>query len=323
MMDMQTLSHSSTPSNSVSENLNADTSENGSPDPELVKQLKQWIKDLHEPTKREAALHNLSKLSSKREEFPDLAVWLWNSYGTMTILLTEILLVAPYIHPPRLTNQMSTSVCNTLALLQCIASHKDTRLQMLHSNLHMFLYSFLHTTKTERPYEYVRLTSLGVIGALVRSEDKDVIALLLQTEIVPLCLRIMESGSDLSKTVASFILQKILTLDTGLNYICQTYERFNHVAKILKKSVENIASQRNSQTSRLFKQVVRCYSRLSYNAKAVHGLLEVLPDQLKDDTFKTEIDGDPQLKEAWTCLKDNLEKAGKITRPFVREPANM
>lgn len=59
MMDMQTLSHSSTPSNSVSENLNADTSENGSPDPELVKQLKQWIKDLHEPTKREAALHNL------------------------------------------------------------------------------------------------------------------------------------------------------------------------------------------------------------------------------------------------------------------------
>lgn len=44
---------------------------------------------------------------------------------------------------------------------------------------------------------------------------------LLTTEIIPLCLRIMESGSELSKTVATFILQKILLDETGLNYICQ------------------------------------------------------------------------------------------------------
>ena len=46
-------------------------------------------------------------------------------------------------------------------------------------------------------------------------------------------LRIMESGSELSKTVATFILQKILLDETGLAYICQTYERFTHVAMIL------------------------------------------------------------------------------------------
>lgn len=43
----------------------------------------------------------------------------------------------------------------------------------------------------------------------------------------------MESGSELSKTVATFILQKILLDDKGLSYICQTYERFSHVAIIL------------------------------------------------------------------------------------------
>lgn len=43
----------------------------------------------------------------------------------------------------------------------------------------------------------------------------------------------MESGTDLSKTVATFILQKILLDDSGLNYICQTYDRFSHVAMIL------------------------------------------------------------------------------------------
>lgn len=43
----------------------------------------------------------------------------------------------------------------------------------------------------------------------------------------------MESGSELSKTVATFILQKILLDEKGLSYICQTFERFSHVAIIL------------------------------------------------------------------------------------------
>ena len=70
-------------------------------------------------------------------------------------------------------------------------------------------------------------------GALVKTDEQEVINFLLTTEIIPLCLRIMESGSELSKTVATFILQKILLDETGLYYICQTYDRFSHVAMIL------------------------------------------------------------------------------------------
>ena len=33
--------------------------------------------------------------------------------------------------------------------------------------------------------------------------------------------------------MATFILQKILIDETGLAYICQTYERFSHVAMVL------------------------------------------------------------------------------------------
>jgi CCR4-NOT transcription complex subunit 9 len=36
----------------------------------------------------------------------------------------------------------------------------------------------------------------------------------------------METGSELSKTVATFIVQKILLDDAGLAYICATAERF-------------------------------------------------------------------------------------------------
>ena len=75
----------------------------------------------------------------------------------------------------------------------------------------------------------------------------------------------MESGSELSKTVATFILQKILLDETGLYYICQTYDRFSHVAMILGKMVIALAKE---PSARLLKHVVRCYLRLSDNQRA-------------------------------------------------------
>jgi hypothetical protein len=73
---------------------------------------------------REAALLELSK---KREDFPDLAPMLWHSFGTITALLQEIIAIYPALTPPTLTAQASNRVCNALALLQCVASHSETR----------------------------------------------------------------------------------------------------------------------------------------------------------------------------------------------------
>jgi CCR4-NOT transcription complex subunit 9 len=133
------------------------------------------------------------------------------------------------------------------------------------AHIPLFLYPFLNTTSKTRPFEYLRLTSLGVIGALVKqNENSDVINFLLSTEIIPLCLRIMETGSELSKTVAIFIVQKILLDDLGLQYICQTYERFYAVGTVLSNMVTTLAE---TQATRLLKHVVRCYLRMSDNPR--------------------------------------------------------
>jgi CCR4-NOT transcription complex subunit 9 len=131
-----------------------------------------------------------------------------------------------------------------------------------------------------------------------------VITFLLSTEIIPLCLKIMEQGSELSKTVATFILQKILTDDTGLAYICQTYERFSHVAKVLGLMVLNLAKE---PSSRLLKHVVRCYLRLSDNPRAKEALKACLPDQLKDNTFMDCLKDDVSTKKWLAQLIKNLE----------------
>uniref|UniRef100_F6UGN5 CCR4-NOT transcription complex subunit 9 n=1 Tax=Ciona intestinalis TaxID=7719 RepID=F6UGN5_CIOIN len=267
----------------------------------------QWINDLSSLDTRETALLELSK---KRETVQDLAPMLWHSFGTIAALLQEIVNIYSSINPPTLTAHQSNRVCNALALLQCVASHPETRTAFLAAHIPLFLYPFLHTTSKTRPFEYLRLTSLGVIGALVKTDEQEVITFLLTTEIIPLCLRIMESGSELSKTVATFILQKILLDDTGLAYICQTYERFSHVAMILGKMVLALSKD---PSARLLKHVVRCYLRLSDNPRAKEALRQCLPDQLKDSTFLPVLKDDNTTKRWLTQLK-NLQEPG-LTDP--------
>ncbi|KAI0726749.1 Rcd1-domain-containing protein [Fomitopsis betulina] len=259
--------------------------------------------ELLDANTRETALLELSK---KREQYDDLALVLWHSFGIMPALLQEIVSVYPLLYPPNLTAHVSNRVCNALALLQCVASHSETRQLFLNAHIPLFLYPFLNTTSKTRPFEYLRLTSLGVIGALVKQNDNNtVIHFLLSTEIIPLCLRIMETGSELSKTVAIFIVQKILLDETGLTYICHTYERFYAVGTVLSNMVNQLVE---TQAVRLLKHVVRCYLRLSDNLRAREALRACLPEPLRDNTFAGLLKGDMVTKRCLTTLLNNLNE---------------
>ena len=242
-------------------------------------------------TQREVVLLELSK---KRESFPDLAPILWHSPGTVAALLQEIVSIYPLLTPPTLTAHVSNRVCNALALLQCVASHQDTRAPFLAAHIPLYLYPFLNTNSKSRPFEYLRLTSLGVIGALVKVDDSHVISFLLQTEIIPLCLRIMETGSELSKTVATFIVQKILLDDAGLNYVCATAERFYAVSTVLNNMVLLLQAH---PSVRLLKHVVRCYLRLADHDRAREALHTCLPNSLRDNTFAASLTNDATIQK--------------------------
>ncbi|EKD15978.1 hypothetical protein LZ554_005312 [Drepanopeziza brunnea f. sp. 'monogermtubi'] len=274
-----------------------------------------YIADLLNEDTREAALLELSK---KREQVPELALILWHSFGVMTSLLQEIISVYTLLNPSQLTAAASNRVCNALALLQCVASHNETRALFLNAHIPLFLYPFLNTTSKSRPFEYLRLTSLGVIGALVKNDSSDVINFLLTTEIIPLCLRIMETGSELSKTVAIFIVQKILLDDHGLNYICATYERFYAVGTVLSNMVSQLVEQ---QTARLLKHVVRCFLRLSDNARAREALRQCLPEPLRDATFSSVLRDDAATKRCLAQLlinlSDNVVEQNQVNHPGI------
>ncbi|CAN6297549.1 unnamed protein product [Urochloa humidicola] len=258
---------------------------------ENIPTVEQLVLDLCKPELREKTLSLLSKHRDKFQQ--DIAPLLWHSFGTMAALILELVNIYPWLAPATLSQVQSNRVCNALALLQCVASHPDTRKPFIKAEIPIYLYPFLNTTYKTRQYEFLRLTSLGVIGALVKVDDQDVIAYLLSTEIIPLCLRTMEMGSDISKTVATFIVEKIILDDSGLKYICTTCERFFALANVLARMLEALVEQ---PSPRLLKHIIRCYLRLTDNPSACQALRTHLPTALRDGTFNYFLEKDPPTR---------------------------
>lgn len=165
------------------------------------------------------------------------------------------------------------------------------------------MYPFLNTVTKSKSFDFLRLTSLGVIGALVKSDDQDVINFLLTTDIIPYCLRIMENGTELSKTVATFIVQKILLFDSGLQAVCATPERFYTVTNVLAFMVNGT----EPPTPRLLKPIIRCYSRLADHPRAKEELKKCLPTKLRDGSFSSLIADDPSTKKWYDLLLQRIQ----------------
>uniref|UniRef100_A0ACD5UXN8 Uncharacterized protein n=4 Tax=Avena sativa TaxID=4498 RepID=A0ACD5UXN8_AVESA len=271
--------------------------------------LKRLLLDLLDPDLRGHALFELCK---KREMFPDLALLLWHSFGTISELLLEIITIYRALSPPSLTPAASNRVCNVLALFQCVASHPETRTPFLNAQLPCFVYPFLRIVDKTKPFEYLRLTSLGVIGALVEVEDTEVIKFLLQSEAIPPCLQAMEIGSELSKTVATSIVEKVLLDDAGLCYLCATAERFFATGHALAVVSVSLIEQ---PSLRLLKHIICCYLRLCDNPRARVALRICLPSMLRDGTFDDFLRGEPSTQQSLKQLLATLAAGSPVLDP--------
>lgn len=243
--------------------------------------------------------HALGELSRHRDEFENLALILWHSFGVMACLIQELLMVYPLLYPPNLKEEVALQVCNVLALMQVIASHSQTRMLFINAHIPLLLFPFLNTTTDTKSFEHLRLTSLGVIGALVKHDNPEITQFLLNTETMPLCLRIMETSTELSKTVAIFIIQKIITDKVGLDYMCHSYDRFTAIAKTLSIMVYDLTEH---PSHRLLKHVVKCYLRLADNPSARVYLQQHLPEPLQDGTFSLVLKDDGATKHSLASL---------------------
>ncbi|KAA8524719.1 hypothetical protein F0562_011142 [Nyssa sinensis] len=162
---------------------------------------------------------------------------------------------------------------------------------LLAARIPAYLYPFLSSTETELPFELLRINSLGVIDALIKDDDPQVIHFLLESEIFPLCLRCMELGHETSKQVAALTVSKILQQQQGLYYCGAFVDRFYAVAHVLRRVVDNLPE--NPQPP-LLRNIVRCYLLLTKMPRASGALRRCFPASLTDGTFTNILREDPQ-----------------------------
>ncbi|KAL8209643.1 hypothetical protein R6Q57_006375 [Mikania cordata] len=205
----------------------------------------------------------------------------------LSLLNKEISKAYTLLSPPTVISMKeATKVCNALALIQAMASHPDTKMQMVRAQLPVYIYPFLNTCeKGIKQLDYLRLISLGVMGALVKVDDAnspEIIHFLLETEVVPLCLRCIEVGSELAKTVSAFVISKILLYEEGQRY-CGTFpERFYVISHVLA----NIVNQFHGKPSlQLLKHILTCFLILSEVSRACDALTKCYPARLRDPVY--------------------------------------
>ncbi|KAL8145509.1 hypothetical protein AgCh_003607 [Apium graveolens] len=118
--------------------------------------------------------------------------------------IKEVLSIYKSLTPEKLTMKDSSKVCDVLVLFECLATHPQTKMQFLNVKIHCYLYPFLETEETSKPFQYLRLMSLGVIGGLLKEvgdpSTKVAVHCLLESGLLPLCLKSIEYGNELSQS---------------------------------------------------------------------------------------------------------------------------
>lgn len=261
--------------------------------------VEQLILLVHQPQFREQALSFLNK---KRETDKELALTLWNSFKTISLLLGEVTSLYKSLSPEKLTPRDSTRVCNAIALLQCLASHPDTKMVFLNVRVPDYLYPFIQTKENDDP----------IVPKAVHY--------FLETEMFPMCLRCIELGDVLSQSVATLIVSKILMQEEGLYYCCTSMERFFAVMRVFTGVVERMG---NVPSPRLLKNLIQCYLRLSEAPRACDSLGRCLPSEFRSPAFINALRDDPVTMQKLQQLLYNVaaghwginpEPAGKVLR---------
>lgn len=230
---------------------------------------------------------------------------LWNTPGVMAVLVQEIQIVYPLLSPPKLRNHHNQRICNALVLLQAVASNEETQIPLVDSDIPLMLFPFLHTVSRPRPFEYLRVVSLGVLGALVKSANPKIINKFRNTELLELCLDIVKTTTEISAVVATFIIECILKDAHSFDEICKDDALFAEIAETtIKLFVMPEVKVRET------KHALRCLELLSKSQRHRAELVEQL--QLAPQgvplllTLQELVHEDTQMQQHFDAICTNL-----------------
>lgn len=166
----------------------------------------------------------------KSKEIPQFGLLLYCSKGVVVALIHELISAYPYLSINYIQPNIALRLCESMSLLDCIASDKSTNLLFIESmyiiyihidNLLLYLIPFMKTESQSQSFKCLRLMSLSIVASLVKIINADTVIYLLQTEIMSVILHVLKIDKELSQIVLTILLLIII-----IRLVCLFYRKY-------------------------------------------------------------------------------------------------
>ena len=262
-----------------------------------------YINELKYEQKREKAISKLSEYYDKSKNLP---IYLWYSQGTMAILLQEIISTYKYFSSTKLSLEKYSKIRNLLLLLTSMTSHEEIRHKLIEAKIPIFLYPFLNSTSTAKQNEYIKLLTLTVITNLILPQDPETISFFINTQIIPILLKIIDRGPLISKVPACLMIHLIVKADEGLKYICEDKMRYSAIILFMRHMLKN------KNNPKIIEQTLKTFLRLAENNDARIILKNTLLKEIKDKHFTKHLNESSKILN--NCLLKILSEKDEVNK---------
>ncbi|KAI3841605.1 hypothetical protein MKX03_015520 [Papaver bracteatum] len=249
------------------------------------------ILELQDESSRETALRCLSRfLIEIREENPrmynDAGHMLYYSFGTMSILLQEILAFLRKMVKGSLKYRSIKRIANVLTLIQSIAANSATREKLIDSQVPIFLLPVIKFKSPLEDFDNLCAVALSVIGIMCQAREPKIIKWAVDNQISEACWSCTDTGNELTRVIGMHILEAILRNEYGMSYICSPMcdDLLTGMMKAWREMI-TILAKNQDYSPRLVFHVLRCYMLLSVHDRGFSAVLSYLPDPMLDGTF--------------------------------------
>ncbi|KAI3868979.1 hypothetical protein MKW92_007100 [Papaver armeniacum] len=225
------------------------------------------ILELQDESSRETALRCLSRfLIEIREEnprmFKDAGHMLYYSFGTMSILLQEI-----------------------LAFLRKMVEGR-LKYRSIKPQVPIFLLPVIKFKSPLEDFDNICAVALSVIGIMCQAREPKIIKWAVDNQISEACWSCTDTGNELTRVIGMHILEAILRNEYGMSYICSPMcdDLLTGLMKAWREMI-TILAKNQDYSPRLVFHVLRCYMLLCVHDRGFSAVLSCLPDPMLDGTF--------------------------------------
>ena len=161
----------------------------------------------------------------------------------------------------------SNKVRLCIDILQHICQNKNLRSSILEMKIDYYLYPFLIVLTDEQ----LKISTLKLFCTILEDGNLDNLK---ESEILPILLRSVDSGSEEQQELSLTALHHIL-MGRGLDYAVQTFDRFQAIDVVLSSMITKSIYSKNIN---VLKKLIVIYIRMCDKVNVIQKIREKIPE---------------------------------------------